>query len=141
MPPGTVLRGLHQLTWNATKVFLSIPAAIRILKWVYVGMHFAVLNPMLGRIAVGLYTLSLLGKNSRAVRYTIWFLMFQQLVHNIGIAAVLLHVCGTDPKEIAKYASTHIMTADGQSLTSTFQPDHYLLQAVTLVTLCRIRRW
>lgn len=101
-------RRWHQLTWNVP-VFLSVPAAIRILKWVYVGMHFAVLNPMLGRIAVGLYTLSLLGKNSRAVRYTIWFLMFQQIVHNVGIAGVLLHVCGTDPKEIAKYDS-HIVT-------------------------------
>lgn len=93
-------------------VFLSVPAAIRILKWVYVGMHFAVLNPMLGRIAVGLYTLSLLGKNSRPTRYTIWFLMFQQIVHNVGIAGVLLHKCGIDPKIIAKYAFLIIVPID-----------------------------
>lgn len=59
---------------------------------------------MVGRIAVGLYTLSLLGRNARWVRYTIWFLIFQQIVHNIGISAVLFHVCGVDPMAIAKYA-------------------------------------
>lgn len=84
-------------------MFLSLPAAVSVLKWVYVGMVFAIIVPMLGRIAVGLYTLSLLGKTARWVRYTIWFLIFQQVVHNIGIAATLLSECGFDPMQIAKY--------------------------------------
>jgi hypothetical protein len=83
-------------------VFLSVPAAVRLLKWVYVGMHLAIITPMLGRIAVGLYTLSLLGVNARWVRYTIWFLIFQQLVHNIGISITLLCACGIDIVQIAK---------------------------------------
>jgi hypothetical protein len=83
-------------------VYLSIPDALRLLKWVYVGMHLAILVPMMGRIAVGLYTLSLLGKSARWLRYTIWFLIFQQLVHNVGISATLLAVCGVDMKMIAK---------------------------------------
>lgn len=66
---------------------------------------------MVGRIAVGLYTLSLLGANARWVRYTIWFLIFQQLVHNIGICVTLLSVCGTDPVQIAKYVPTTTMAA------------------------------
>jgi hypothetical protein len=65
-------------------------------------MHLAILVPMMGRIAVGLYTLSLLGKTARWVRYTIWFLIFQQLAHNIGISATLLGACGIDMKMIAK---------------------------------------
>lgn len=88
---------------------MSLPAAVRILKWVYTGMVFAIIVPMLGRIAVGLYTLSLLGKSARWVRYTIWFLLLNQVLHNIGIAATLLSVCGFDPKEIAKYVPLVIM--------------------------------
>lgn len=57
---------------------------------------------MLGRIAVGLYTLSLLGTNARWLRYTIWFLISQQVVHNIGIIITLLCACGTDITKIAK---------------------------------------
>jgi hypothetical protein len=79
-----------------------MPAAIRLLKWVYIGMHLAIITPMLGRIAVGLYTLSLLGVNARWVRYTVWFLVFQQLVHNIGISITLLCACGTNIVQIAK---------------------------------------
>lgn len=83
-------------------MFLSVPAAIRLLKWVYVGMHLAIITPMLGRIAVGLYTLSLLGSNARWVRYTIWFLISQQVVHNIGISVTLLCECGVDIAKVAK---------------------------------------
>jgi hypothetical protein len=79
-----------------------MPAAIHLPKWVYVGMHLAIVTSMLGRIAVGLYTLSLLGVNARWVRYTIWFIIFQQLVHNIGISITLLCACGIDIVQIAR---------------------------------------
>jgi len=65
-------------------------------------MHLAVIIPMLGRVAVGFYTLSLLGVNARWVRYTIWFLIVQQFIHNIGISVTLLCACGIDPVQIAK---------------------------------------
>ena len=81
---------------------MSLPAAVRLLKWVYVGMHLAILTPMLGRIAVGLYTLSLLGVNARWLKFTIWFLISQQAVHNIAISITLLCACGTDITQIAK---------------------------------------
>jgi hypothetical protein len=91
-----------------------VPAALRLLKWVYVGMHLAILVPMMGRIAVGLYTLGLLGANARWLRYSIWFLIFQQLVHNIGISATLLAICGVDMLQIAKYVSLVTRAADSR---------------------------
>lgn len=57
---------------------------------------------MFGRIAVILYTLNLLGKSKRYLRYSLWALLFLQTVFNIAIAITLLSVCGFDMKLVAK---------------------------------------
>jgi hypothetical protein len=104
-------------------------------------MHLAILVPMAGRIAVGLYTLSLLGKSARWVRYTIWFLIVQQLVHNIAISATLLAVCGVDMRMIGKYVPTCDKSEWTEMLTFNSQSNFDLLQAVTMVALRTIRWW
>lgn len=57
---------------------------------------------MFGRIAVILYTLNLLGKSKRYLRYSLWVLLFLQTVFNVAIAITLLAVCGFDMKVVAK---------------------------------------
>lgn len=75
---------------------------MKLLKYAYICQMFCVLTPMFGRIAVTLYTLSLLGRTKAYLRYFLWSLLWLQVIFNIAIAITLLSACGTDMTIIAK---------------------------------------
>lgn len=83
-------------------VYVDMTKALDLVKWAYICQVFCILTPLVGRISVFLYTLSLLGKTKRSLRYSLWMLLFLQVIFNVSIALTLLGVCGTDFHVIAK---------------------------------------
>lgn len=83
-------------------LYLSLPAVVELIKWAYVCQVFCVMTPMLGRIAVTLYTLNLLEGTRRYLRWSLWFLLFWQTMTNISLLITLLTLCGVDMVEVAK---------------------------------------
>lgn len=84
-------------------VYLGVEKSIKLIRWAYVCQVFCIVTPLLGRLAVTLYTVNLLGNAKAYMRHFLWVLLWLQIATNVSLLIVLLSLCGFDIPTVAKY--------------------------------------